>query len=149
MKYRGKRHLLSRILCASYGCFNSPLISRPHSSVLRFLPNLVVITGINCIKTQTFASVFRHHCPSPYIYRFGQKWFKVIIKNFRVTSLYECLSLIYKVLCIISWTIATQKKKGRKKNATENLTWHLTARVIKHVSVIMFFLRARLIQAPR
>ena len=56
---------------------------RPHSSVPRFLPNLVVIT-----KTQTFASVFRHQCSSPDIYRFGQKWFKVIIKNFRDTSFY-------------------------------------------------------------
>ena len=27
----------------------------------------------HCIKTQTFASVFRHHCSSPDIYRFGQK----------------------------------------------------------------------------
>ena len=37
----------------------------------------------HCIKTQTFATVFRHHCSSPDIYRFGQKWFKVVIKNFR------------------------------------------------------------------
>ena len=34
----------------------------------------------HCIKTQTFASVFRHHCSSPDIYRFGHK---VVIKNFR------------------------------------------------------------------
>ena len=27
----------------------------------------------HCIKTQTFASVFRHQCSSPDIYRFGQK----------------------------------------------------------------------------
>ena len=25
------------------------------------------------IKTQTFANVFRHHCSSPDVYRFGQK----------------------------------------------------------------------------
>ena len=40
----------------------------------------------HCIKTQTFASVFRHQCSSPDIYRFGQKLFQVIIKNFRDTS---------------------------------------------------------------
>ena len=27
----------------------------------------------HCIKRQTFASIFPHHCSSPDIYRFGQK----------------------------------------------------------------------------
>ena len=55
----------------------------------------------HCIKTQTFTSVFRHHCSSPDIYRFGQKLFKVVIKNFRDTSLYECLGLIRRHLSCI------------------------------------------------
>ena len=55
----------------------------------------------HCIKTQTFASVFRHHCSSPDMYRSGQKWFKVVIKNFRDTSLYDCFSLIFSHLSCI------------------------------------------------
>ena len=55
----------------------------------------------HCIKTQTFASVFRYHCSSTDMYRFGQKWLKVVIKNFRDTFLYECVSLIFSHLSCI------------------------------------------------
>ena len=38
MKYRGKRYLLSRIPCASYGCFNSRALILTHIQV--FYENL-------------------------------------------------------------------------------------------------------------
>ena len=95
----------------------------------------------HCIKTQTFASVFRHHCSSPDTYKSGQKWFKVVIRNVRDTSLYECQSLIFNHLSCIRHPVCdtsfgrhlrslfgqlhththTQKKKI-KKNATENFS---------------------------
>ena len=55
----------------------------------------------HCIKTQTFANVFRHHCSRADIYKSGQKWFKVVIRNFRDSSLYECQSLIFSHLSCI------------------------------------------------
>ena len=101
----------------------------------------------HCIKTQTFANVCRHQC-CPDIYKSGEKLFKVVIKNFRDTSLYECQSLIFShsscirhPLCDTSFghirslfTLSLgqwcYKEKKDKKEPTENLTRCLTARVI-------------------
>ena len=68
--------------------FKCPTLSIP--------PNLVVIADI-VLKRKLLQPFFRHHCSSSDIYKSGQKWFKVVIKNFRDTSLYEFVWILWDI----------------------------------------------------
>ena len=107
---------------------------------------LSTITG-HCIKTQTFASVFRHQCSSPDIYRFGQCSLRISEKLlFIIISLiFSRLSCIRHPVCDTSFghirilmryllTNRDTKKKKEKRiceRDPELNSCRLTARVIK------------------